>query len=84
MRTPPGFPCFHFRCEDKTMDSEFKVYKHPGRDHAWFIAEAVSGTILVDNCTSLDAAIQARQSLISRLQAELRRETSPVEADTAW
>jgi hypothetical protein len=54
------------------MDSEFKVYKHPSRN-CWFIADAVGGTILVDNCRSLDAAIQARQSLISRLQAALTR-----------
>ena len=65
------------------MDSEFKVYKHPSRN-CWFIADAVGGTILVDNCRSLDAAIQARQGLISRLQAALRRNVGRVEADTAW
>ena len=65
------------------MDSEFKVYKHPSRN-CWFIADAVGGTILVDNCRSLDAAIQARQSLISRLQAALRRNFKPVEVDIGW
>jgi hypothetical protein len=63
------------------MDSEFKVYKHPN-SNCWFIAEPVSGTILINNCRSLDAAIQARQSLISRLQAVLRRNFKPMEADT--
>jgi hypothetical protein len=68
---------------DKTMDSAFKVYKHPGRDRAWFIAEAVSGTIVVDNCTSLDAAIQARQHLIERLESELRALRDPTEVGAA-
>jgi hypothetical protein len=54
--------------------SEPKVYKHEGRDRAWYVAEAVSGTILVDNCTSLDAAIQAQESLLEGWRSELRRE----------
>jgi hypothetical protein len=43
---------------------EFKIYKHAGRG-CWFIAEAYSGTTAIDNCKSLDAAIQARQRLIA-------------------
>jgi hypothetical protein len=62
------------------MDSELKIYKHPGRD-CWFISDNVGGTILVDNCTSLDAAIQARRRLIARLKSALRR--NPGKADTA-
>jgi hypothetical protein len=64
---------FSYHCEwgKQIMDSEFKVFKHPGRDRAWFIADS-SGTIVIDNCTSLDAAIRAREHLISRLQAALR------------
>jgi hypothetical protein len=65
------------------MDSEFKVYKHPSRN-CWFIADAVGGTILVDNCRSLDAAIQARQSLIARLESALQPNAKPIEADATW
>jgi hypothetical protein len=64
------------------MDSKFKVYKHPGRDRAWFVAEPISGTVLIDNCTSLDAAIQARQHLIARLQSTLRRNVRPMQGDS--
>lgn len=51
------------------MDSALKVYKHTDRDDAWFIAETISGAIVIDNCTSLDAAIQTRQRLIVLLQS---------------
>jgi hypothetical protein len=66
------------------MDSGFKVFKHPGRDRAWFVADCTGGTILVDNCKSLDAAIHARQALILRLQSELRHTTNRAESDTGW
>jgi hypothetical protein len=65
------------------MDSELKFYKHPSRDRC-FIADAVGGTILIDNYTSLDAAIQARQHLISRLESALRRNAKPIEVDATW
>jgi hypothetical protein len=66
------------------MESGLRVFKHPGRDHAWFVATSLSGTILIDNCTSLDAAIQARRDLISRLQSEMRLTAELVETDTGW
>ena len=46
---------------------EFKIYKHAGRG-CWFIAEAYSGTIAIDDYKSLDAAIHARQRLIAAVR----------------
>jgi hypothetical protein len=43
-----------------------------------------NGKILINNCTSLDAAIQARQSLIARLESALQRNAKPIEADAPW
>jgi hypothetical protein len=63
------------------MDSALRVYKHTDRDGAWFVADPISGTILIDNCTSLDAAIQARQRLIAGVQSAVRRNARPEEAD---
>jgi hypothetical protein len=65
------------------MDSELKVYKHPSRDH-WFIADAVGGTILIDSYTSLDAAIQAQQHSVFRLESALRCNAKPIEGDAKW
>jgi len=64
------------------MDSGFKVYKHTDRDGAWFVADPISGAIVIDNCTSLDAAIQARQQLIVRVQSAVRRNPRPEETDS--
>jgi hypothetical protein len=47
-------------------------------------AEPISGAILIDNCTSLDAAIQARQQLIARVQSAVRRNARPIEGDATW
>jgi hypothetical protein len=52
---------------------EFKIYKHSDRC-CWFIAEAFSGTIVIDACRSLDAAIQARQRLIAVARGLQKRE----------
>ena len=52
---------------------EFKVYKHPNR-HCWFIALSVSGTILIDRCTSLESAIQARRRLLAVARGLHKRE----------
>jgi hypothetical protein len=49
---------------------------------AWFVADPISGAILIDNCTSLDAAIQARQQFIARVQSAVRRNARPEEADS--
>jgi hypothetical protein len=44
-----------------------KIFKHEG-EPGWFVADE-SGVILIDGCTDLDAAIQARQKLLTRLDA---------------
>ena len=83
-RDAPPSPCFYLSLKrGKAMDSELKVYKHPTRN-CWFIADSFSGTILIDNCKSLDAAIRARQDLISRLQAALRRNVGSRALGFSW
>ena len=38
-----------------------KIFKHEG-ERGWFVADE-SGTILIDGCTDLEAAIRARRKL---------------------
>jgi hypothetical protein len=43
-----------------------RIFKHEG-EQSWFVADE-SGVILIDGCTDLDAAIFARQKLLTRLE----------------
>ena len=60
------------------MARSFKHECEPG----WFVADE-SGVILIDGCTDLDAAIQATQKLLTRLDASLSKDKPlPAETDT--
>ena len=56
-----------------------RIFKHEG-EQSWFVADE-SGVILVDGCPDLDAAIQARQKLLTRKDGFLSKE-KPVLAET--
>ena len=48
-----------------------KIFKHEG-ERGWFVADE-SGTVLIDGCTDLEAAICARQKLLARLKDSLNK-----------
>jgi|HubBroStandDraft_6_1064221.scaffolds.fasta_scaffold7262951_1 hypothetical protein len=49
-----------------------KIFKHEG-ERGWFVADE-SGTILIDGCTDLEAAIRARRKLLARLEDSLTKD----------
>ena len=57
-----------------------KIFKHEG-EQSWFVADE-SGVILIDGCTDLDEAIQARRKLLTRLDAFPSKD-KPAGTDTA-
>jgi hypothetical protein len=49
-----------------------KIFKREDQ-RGWFVADE-SGTVLVDGCPDLDAAIIARQKLLARVQDSLDKQ----------
>jgi hypothetical protein len=52
--------------------SMVKIFTHEG-EQSWFVADE-SGTILIDGCADLEAAILARQKLLARLEHSLDKD----------
>lgn len=50
---------------------EFKVLKHEDK-RGWFVVSE-SGAIIIDGCADLDAAILARQKLLTRLRNSIAK-----------